>query len=80
MGLIDLYDTSLFAGASGPFGLGDWSLMATGALLGGARTPAGLDADSRVRLGFTTPIVIEPGDPDRVLAFLLCLSPPRDTA
>jgi immune inhibitor A len=56
LGLLDLYDTSLFAGASGPFGLGDWSLMATGALLGEGRTPAGLDADSRVRLGFATPI------------------------
>lgn len=54
-GLIDLYQTGGFAGVDGPFGLGDWSLMATGALLDGGRTPSHLDAWSKARLGFTQP-------------------------
>lgn len=51
LGLIDLYHTGPFAGATGPFGVGDWSLMGTGALLDGGETPAGLDAWSALRLG-----------------------------
>lgn len=54
-GLIDLYQSGGFAGVDGPFGLGDWSLMATGALLDGGRTPCHLDAWSKARLGFTHP-------------------------
>lgn len=54
-GLIDLYQAGGFAGPNGPFGLGDWSLMATGALLDGGRAPCHLDAWSKARLGFTHP-------------------------
>lgn len=52
LGLIDLYQAGAFVGPDGPFGIGDWSLMGTGALLDGGRTPANLDAWSRKRLGF----------------------------
>jgi M6 family metalloprotease-like protein len=54
-GLIDLYQAGGFAGPNGPFGLGDWSLMATGALLDGGHAPCHLDAWSKARLGFTHP-------------------------
>lgn len=62
LGLTDLYDTGFLAGRNGPFGVGDWSLMGTGALVGGGNAPTGLDADSRIRLGFVTPQVIPIGD------------------
>jgi immune inhibitor A len=61
LGLIDLYQAGRFAGPSGPFGLGDWSLMGTGALLNGARSPSNLDAWSRARLGFIDPVTIKTG-------------------
>ncbi|MDZ4804655.1 MAG: M6 family metalloprotease domain-containing protein, partial [Candidatus Eisenbacteria bacterium] len=63
LGLKDLYDTGFFAGRNGPFGVGDWSLMGTGALVGGGDMPTGLDADSRIRLGFIEPTVIVVGEP-----------------
>ncbi len=53
LGLVDLYDTAPFNGSNGPFGVGDWSLMGTGALLNGGRNPCNLDAWSRHELGFT---------------------------
>jgi len=63
LGLADLYDTGVFAGPAGPFGAGDWSLMATGALVTDATTPTGLDAFSRVELRFVEPETIAVGLP-----------------
>jgi len=65
LGLTDLYDTGFLAGRNGPFGVGDWSLMGTGGSVGGGDAPTGLDADSRIRLGFVTPQVIPVGDAAR---------------
>lgn len=65
LGLTDLYDIGFFAGRNGPFGVGDWSLMGTGALVGGGDAPTGLDADSRIRLGFVTPQVVPVGGAPR---------------
>lgn len=50
LGLPDLYDRR----STPPFasGLGDWSLMASGAWLDGGRTPADLDGASKIELGF----------------------------
>jgi immune inhibitor A len=67
LGLIDLYPAG--ASANGPFGLGDWSLMATGALLNQGRTPANLDAWSRYRLGFALPTVIDASPTGQVVLF-----------
>lgn len=61
LGLVDLYQTGGFAGSNGPWGLGDWSLMGTGALLGGGARPAGLDGVSRLQLGFVTADTLVPG-------------------
>ncbi|HEX7879743.1 MAG TPA: M6 family metalloprotease domain-containing protein [Candidatus Eisenbacteria bacterium] len=63
LGLSDLYDTGIFAGALGPFGAGDWSLMATGALVNDATMPTGLDAYSRMKLAFDLPDTIRVGAP-----------------
>lgn len=60
-GLIDLYQTGSFVSSSGPFGVGDWSLMGTGALIDGGRMPAHLDAWSKARLGFVDPVTITIG-------------------
>jgi immune inhibitor A len=55
LGLPDLYAAQGDRGASG--GLGDWSLMASGAWLGDGEQPADLDAPSKIQLGFVDPIV-----------------------
>lgn len=57
LGLPDLYDIRPNPGPS--VGLGRWSLMATGVWLNGGRTPAHLDAWSKVILGFADPVVPE---------------------
>ncbi len=55
LGLPDLYDPTLST-----FGLGMWSLMAYGSWGGGdGSRPVGLDAWSKVRLGFVEPVVID---------------------
>jgi immune inhibitor A len=54
-GLPDLYDVTLNS-----FGLGMWSLMGYGSWGGGdGSEPVGLDAYSKVRLGFVDPVVID---------------------
>ncbi|MFH1220597.1 MAG: M6 family metalloprotease domain-containing protein [Candidatus Eisenbacteria bacterium] len=59
LGLPDLYDLSLNS-----FGLGMWSLMSYGSWGGGDGShPVGLDAWSKTRLGFVTPIEIETNAP-----------------
>ncbi|HEC83188.1 MAG TPA: M6 family metalloprotease domain-containing protein, partial [Firmicutes bacterium] len=55
LGLPDLYDPTLSS-----FGLGMWSLMAYGSWGGGdGSEPVGLDAWSKVRLGFIEPVVLD---------------------
>jgi M6 family metalloprotease-like protein len=58
LGLPDLYQSGSIAGLGG--GLGDWSLMASGAWLGGTfrdgTSPADLDAASKIDLGFVDAI------------------------
>lgn len=59
LGLPDLYDTSGFTNGTTNTGPGNWSLMSTGGY--GANgvtpeTPAGLDAWSKVFLGWVTPL------------------------
>jgi len=60
LGLPDLYDLDNTPGTES-WGLGAWSLMATGNYNGPVgelgRSPAHLDAWSRIRLGFATPTV-----------------------
>ena len=55
LGLADLYDRTSTTRLGG--GLGDWTLMASGAWLDGGRTPADLDAPSKIDLGFVDPVV-----------------------
>jgi immune inhibitor A len=62
LGLPDLYDLS---GAGR--GLGNWSLMGTGVWLDDGRTPAHLDAWSKVFLGFVEPLIPESNTPGVVL-------------
>lgn len=57
IGLPDLYDIRSNPGPA--VGLGDWSLMATGVWRNDGRTPAHLDAWSKVALGFVDPVVPE---------------------
>jgi len=55
LGLPDLYDVTLNS-----YGLGMWSLMAYGSWGGGdGSRPVGLDAWSRARLGFLSPVALE---------------------
>lgn len=65
IGLPDLYDISQSPGAS--VGLGYWSLMGTGVWLNDGRTPAHLDAWSKVTLGFIDPVVPASNEPHVVL-------------
>ena len=65
LGLEDLYDHSedLVADVGGPDqrlgGLGRWSLMASGTWGGDGALPSGLDAWSRLRLGFGEVVVVD---------------------
>jgi immune inhibitor A len=52
LGLPDLYDRASTTRLGG--GLGDWSLMATGAWLDDGHTPGDLDGASKIELGFVT--------------------------
>lgn len=61
LGLPDLYDRGAVS-QTAPGGIGDWSLMATGAWLGNGpdrdgTQPADLDAPSKLQLGFVDAIV-----------------------
>jgi immune inhibitor A len=56
LGLIDLYDVDYTPASSD--GLGAWSLMASGNYNGNSRIPAGLDAASRIQLGWVYPTVL----------------------
>jgi len=56
LGLPDLYDIDYEPVTSA--GVGQWSLMASGCYLGDARRPAHLDAWSKTRLGFVSPIEV----------------------
>ena len=55
LGLADLYDRRSITLLGG--GLGDWSLMASGAWLDAGRTPADLDGASKLEVGFVDAIV-----------------------
>jgi M6 family metalloprotease-like protein len=54
LGLPDLYDIDYKP--SGSDGIGVWSLMARGSYKGDSKVPAHLDAWSKIRLGFVTPV------------------------
>jgi M6 family metalloprotease-like protein len=54
LGLPDLYDVTLSS-----FGLGAWSLMSYGSWGGNGARPVGLDAWSKIQLGFIDPVEIE---------------------
>lgn len=54
LGLPDLYDTDYSSS-----GVGAWTLMASGAHLNYGRTPAHLDAWSKIRLGWIKPVVVD---------------------
>jgi immune inhibitor A len=56
LGLPDLYDR-LRGTLSASGGLGDWSLMASGAWLGNGHQPGDLDAPSKIELGFVDPLI-----------------------
>jgi immune inhibitor A len=62
LGLPDLYDLT-----GNSFGLGTWSLMAGGWSLDGGRTPAHLDAWSKVRLGIVPVVNVTGAIEDRVV-------------
>lgn len=61
LGLPDLYDRTSTTRLGG--GLGDWTLMASGAWLDDGRTPADLDAPSKIELGFVD--AVQPRDNGR---------------
>ncbi|MGD8627901.1 MAG: M6 family metalloprotease domain-containing protein [bacterium] len=54
LGLPDLYDATLSS-----FGLGAWSLMSYGSWGGNGSRPAGLDAWSKIQLGFVDPVEVD---------------------
>ncbi len=56
LGLPDLYNRSAVS-RDAPGGLGDWSLMGTGAWLGDGEQPGDFDGPSKIELGFVDPIV-----------------------
>jgi M6 family metalloprotease-like protein len=69
LGLPDLYINSIIAPGQG---VGDWSLMATGALVGGGDTPSGLDPASLETLGLPPTIrygALDPGEGPAVRVF-----------